>query len=599
MRLPNLTLVAVTAAAVAMMNLWPVVPPSARTAPDRPVILYHIAANESVSAAVPEGGLAPPSGAGPNRRFWVAAGRRGEYREVSATLLGQTDTFRVWAQDSTGVSANLMLRAAREAETAVQTGLLAALAERALEKRPDLLPVDLVYAELSAMGGYFSSADQPGERLHPYSNNTSAIYVSLASCSTSAGCSVALIRHELQHLLHYAVDPLEETWFNEGLSKLAEASDPPAPPTCTDFELFGWSSDPSLSGLHYDGAEAFLDHWRRTFGEEALYSVALDPRPGREALGGYLAYHRTGRTLDDVFLDWAVEQVSARLSADSGRAEPDDACPNTARHTLSDAVPARDSVSQYGCDVILVPERLEGEVQFAGSLYADLVPEFPPNNSLVWWASNGHTNHATLTAEVDLSRLQRPALRFWVWHEIEEWYDWAYVAVSSDQGATWLWLAAPAMTTKDPFGNSPGVGYTGSSGTWLQQAIDLSDRSGEQVLVRFGYLTDDAVEATGFAVNRVEVIDRENGASGGYLRWRNDGFQPLSTWTPQRQDYAVVALDAVDPAGYRVLPLGTDNCGRWEIERGSTEVLLVCGLTADALPTAYEVSGTAGPDRLR
>lgn len=599
MRLPNLTLVAVTAAAVAMMNLWPVVPPSARTAPDRPVILYHIAANESVSAAAPEGGLAPPSGSGPNRQFWVAAGRRGEYREVSATLLGQTDTFRVWAQDSTAVSANLMLRAAREAESAVESGLLAALAQRAVEKRPDLLPVDLVYAELSAMGGYFSSADQPGERVHPYSNNTSAIYVSLASCSTSAGCSVALIRHELQHLLQYAVDPLEETWFNEGLSELAEASDAPAPLACTDFELFGWSSDPDLSGLHYDGAEAFLEHWRRTLGEEALYSVALDPRPGREALSGYLAYHGAGRTLDDVFLDWAAEQVSARLSVESDEAAGATSCPNTAHHTLSEAAAVGDSVSQYGCDVIRVPERWEGEVQFAGSPYTDLLPEFPPNSSLVWWSGNGHTNHSTLTASIDLGGLERPALRFWVWHEIEEWYDWAYLAVSFDQGATWQSLAAPAMTTKDPFGNSPGVGYTGSSEAWLQQEIDLSDRSGEQMLVRFGYLTDDAVEATGFALNRVEVIDGGTGTSAEYLRWQSDGFRPLSSWTPQRQDYAVIALDTGDPAGYRVLPLGAGNRGRWEIAGADTEALLVCGLTADALPTAYEVSGIARPDQPR
>ncbi len=562
------------------------------------MILYH-AADESVLAAVPDGDVAPPSGADPTRRFWVAAGRRGEYREVATTLLGQTRTFRVWAQDSTGVSANLMLRAAREAEEALQGGLLSALSERALEARPDLLPVDLVYAELSAMGGYFSSADQPGARVHPYSNNTSAIYVSLASCSTSAGCSVALIRHELQHLLQYAVDPLEETWFNEGLSELAEGTDPPAPLACTDFELFGWSSDPNLSGLHYDGAEAFLDHWRSSLGEEALSSVALDPRPGREALGSYLACRGTGQTLDDVFLDWAATQAAARLSAEADEGVAAPVCPNPSRHALGEAEPIRDVVSQYGCDVIQVPARWEGEVEFVGSPHADLVPEFPPNNSLVWWSNNSYQNHTTLTTDIDLTRLQQPALRFWVWHEIEEWYDWAYVAVSSDRGATWQRLAAAGMSTKDPFGNGQGVGYTGSSGAWREEEVDLSAQAGQRVLVRFGYLTDDAIESTGFAINRAEVVDRATGALAGYLHWQSEGFRPLSPWTPQRQDYAVVALDTGDPAAGRRLPLDVHNTGVWEISGAATEALLVCGLTAGALPAAYEVHAAPLPDGSR
>lgn len=573
--------------------LWSVGEPAVVGAPGRDIILYHPVANESVPDGQPEGQISPPAGTGPSRDFWVAAGRRGEYREVSTTLVGQTDTFRVWAQDSTGVSAHLMMEAAQEAERAMHDGLLATLAERALEMRPNLLPIDLVYAELSAMGGYFSSADQPGTRQHPYSNNTSAIYVSLAACSTSAGCSSSLIKHEAQHLLQYAVDPLEETWFNEGLSELAEDADTPAPLNCTDFELFGWSSDPDLTHLHYQSVAGFLSLWRDELGEEALETVAVDPRPGRESLSNYLAYRGGGITLDDLFLRWSVAQVAPAPGAEGGNRKEVAVCPNPSRHQLDATEVLSDTVSQYGCDLVLVPQDWQGQVEFRGSRHADLIPEFPPSNSLVWWSRNAATNHSTLTASVDLEGLQDPVLRYWEWHDIEEWYDWVYLEVSADGGATWRWLQAPGMTTKDPFGNSPGVGYTGSSGEWRLEEIDLGNYSGEEVLIRFGYLTDDAIEAGGFAVNHAEVVDRESGIAAPYLRWQSDGFRPLSPWVPQAQTMAVLALDAEEPSSYRVLPLDQSNAGTWPLSGDTTSALLVCGLTAEALPTTYELRGIA------
>ena len=590
MKLPNLVAALLTAAALAVA-CSPGAEPTVADASPRHTLLYSVADNERVPDTLPEGEVPPPSGMGPGRSFWVAAGRRGEYREVTTTLVGHTDTFRVWAQDSTSVSPNLMLRAAREADTALQAGLLATLAERALMVRPDLFPIDLVYAELSAMGGYFSSADQPGDRQHPYSNNASAIYVSLSSCSTNGGCSAALIQHEVQHLLQYAVDPEEETWFNEGLSKLAEGAEAPAPLACTDFELFGWSSEPAVSGLHYRSAASFLTLVRDTLGPEALLEVAVDPQPGRQALSAYLTYHATGLTLDDLFLQWSVAQVAPTLiSSDGDSAEPA-SCPNLCRHELRSGATISDTVSQYGCDVVLIPGDWEGQLEFGGAATADLVPEFPPNSSLVWWSGNDSIGNATLTAAIDLRHLEEPWLRYWVWHDIEEYYDWAYVGISSKQGATWEWLRAPGMTTKDPFGNSPGVGYTGASEEWRQEEVDLRQYAGREVLVRFGYLTDDAIEATGFAVNRVEVVEAKTGVVQPYLRWQRDGFRPLSLWAPQPQSIAALALDAADPSRYRSLPLEQGNSGSWALNGQSTAAVMICGLTAGALPTAYELRG--------
>ncbi|MGV2433928.1 MAG UNVERIFIED_CONTAM: hypothetical protein LVT10_02660 [Anaerolineae bacterium] len=60
-----------------------------------------------------------------------------------------------------------------------------------------------------------------------------------------------------------------------------------------------------------------------------------------------------------------------------------------------------------------------------------------------------------------MTRTTAPELRFDVWHNIEEFWDYGYVMVSADDGQTWEVLSTEATTTDDPNYTAYGAGYTG------------------------------------------------------------------------------------------------------------------------------------------
>ncbi len=69
--------------------------------------------------------------------------------------------------------------------------------------------------------------------------------------------------------------------------------------------------------------------------------------------------------------------------------------------------------------------------------------------------------------------------------------------LSVDGGRTWRIIETPGTSPENPIGNGFGPGYTGRSGGRLPESVDLSPFAGEDLWVRFQYITDDAVNASG------------------------------------------------------------------------------------------------------
>src|SRR5690606_37783438 len=77
---------------------------------------------------------------------------------------------------------------------------------------------------------------------------------------------------------------------------------------------------------------------------------------------------------------------------------------------------------------------------------------------------------ATLTAQVR--------------YEIEQEWDYAYVILSTDGGATWEHVATNLSTSDNPNGQNFGNGITGSSGgNWVELTADLAAYGGKTVLL--------------------------------------------------------------------------------------------------------------------
>jgi immune inhibitor A len=105
------------------------------------------------------------------------------------------------------------------------------------------------------------------------------------------------------------------------------------------------------------------------------------------------------------------------------------------------------------------------------------------------------------------------ALTAKVRYQIEEGWDYAYVVVSDDGGATWTGVETNLSTDDDPHGQNFGNGITGSSGgEWVDLTADLSAYGGQTVLVGFRYWTDGAAVEPGFSIDEISIA---GGAADG------------------------------------------------------------------------------------
>ena len=98
-------------------------------------------------------------------------------------------------------------------------------------------------------------------------------------------------------------------------------------------------------------------------------------------------------------------------------------------------------------------------------------------------------------------------LRFWTWYSIESGYDYAYVQLSTDGGATFVNLPGNITTDTNPNGNNLGNGITGNSSTWRQGIFPLDNYVGQSVLLGLRYRTDQGTLNEGFYVDEFYPVE--------------------------------------------------------------------------------------------
>jgi immune inhibitor A len=88
-------------------------------------------------------------------------------------------------------------------------------------------------------------------------------------------------------------------------------------------------------------------------------------------------------------------------------------------------------------------------------------------------------------------------------YSIELDWDYAYLVVSTDGGATWTGLQTNLSTTTNPYGQNYGYGITGSSGgNWVDLTANLPAGN---VLLGFRYWTDTNTGGFGFMIDDLAI----------------------------------------------------------------------------------------------
>ena len=122
-----------------------------------------------------------------------------------------------------------------------------------------------------------------------------------------------------------------------------------------------------------------------------------------------------------------------------------------------------------------------------------------------WVDDESMTTHLTMTLD-PITLPTDSELTFKTFYDIEEDWDYGYVGVSTDGGATWINLPGNLTTNNPGFGQNLGNGITGSSGgNWLDATFDLSAYAGQSVMLRFEYMADFYVYGQGWMLDTIAV----------------------------------------------------------------------------------------------
>jgi hypothetical protein len=186
-------------------------------------------------------------------------------------------------------------------------------------------------------------------------------------------------------------------------------------------------------------------------------------------------------------------------------------------------------------------------------------------------------------------------LNYETWYDIEQDWDYVYLLASTDSGANWEIVTTPSGTDTDPTGNSYGWGYTGVSGggdpgdsIWTEESVDLSQFAGQEVLLRFEYVTDAAVNGEGFMLDDVSIPeagyseDFEAGDGG----WQAAGFARVENVLPQNFRLALIADG--DETTVQIIDVPADNVVDIPLDFSNVDnyTLVVTGTTRFTRQTA-------------
>ncbi|HET9905406.1 MAG TPA: hypothetical protein VFQ23_02160 [Anaerolineales bacterium] len=547
---------------------------------------------------------------GDQQTFWVSNTDDNENFQVTATLRYITDHMYFWIENGVSYLDSDVKRLGDTFENEMYpTNREFFGSERSpgIDNDPRIY---ILYAggTGASNGGYFSSPDEYNPLVLEYSNGHEMFVFNADNIDLATETAYSVLAHEFQHMIHFNTDANEDTWMNEGFSMVAEllngysvnydyvyVGEP-------DLGLTDWSA--SASNIpHYGQSFLYLTYFLDRFGEEATKSVIKHSENGLVSIDETLkelnttdAVSGAAITADDVFMDWAATMWLMDPSVGDGRYDYHN-YPDAPTITVSESVPncpqsTSGSVNQYGLDYFSISCEGDYTLSFSGSTVAGLIPADAHSGKYAFWSNKGDSSNMTLTRDFDFTGVSAPiTLSYSVWYDLETDYDYVFVEASTN-GETWEILTTPSCTTEDPSGNSYGCGYNGQTNSWVTEEVDLSQFAGQNVQIRFDYVTDAAVNGEGFLVDDVQVdaINYQTDFEADEGGWEAAGFARIENVLPQT--YRLSLITRGDTTTVTHIPLNADQTAEipLSLQPGEEAILIVTGTTRfTRLPAAYQI----------
>lgn len=412
-------------------------------------------------------------------------------------------------------------------------------------------------ADRCRLAGYFSARDLLPATIRPQSNERTMFVMNTQQFEGATYLDV--LAHELRHMLGNSYDSGEEDWFVEGGAMLAE-------------ELVGFSQIPQLRGsLFLQNPDQQLNSWTDEdtipyygqgylvnrylydrLGEALFHEFIVSPEPGLRAVDAVAADNQLEFTGIDLWLDWlaAMALRDARNVPDAFRWQGPELGPLTTEPVNTLPASFSTTVDQFAADYYELPSSGEVTVEFNGASVVSLLGTAAPSGDSFWYAQRANESNPRLTRTVDLRESDAATLAYKVFTDIEQGYDFAYVSVSTDGGRVWQPLTAEGMQGLDS-GDDPSDSalaprfYTGHTREWVTESIDLSPFAGQEILLRFEYVTDPILTFGGFALDDIAIpeINFHDDAETSDEGWIAEGFTRATTELPQTWWLQLITFD--------------------------------------------------------
>lgn len=511
---------------------------------------------------------------GDARDFFVVDTSRDVTQSVTAELLAIGEHIYVWVETGYNVTQQSAADFARAFDTQVYEQVRALWGS---EPMPGIDGDPRIFALFTGQmnpytAAYFTSQHTYPRSIEPNSNEHEMLIFNLSATGTSLnnGYVLSTASHEFQHMIRHHVDLDEVTWMDEGFASLTEhllgmddkTSTAMAFVNNPSVQLNDWGKG-SGSHAQYGASMLFLSYFEHRYGREALQQLSSSSLSDLQAVDAVL------RSMDqpnaDVFFaDWVLANLIQQPDTTFGYASEWDTLTEALSLMTVTRYPHQFGrrLSQYATDYytfVGLDAAGEMEIEVETHDIVPLVPLIPASGEWFVYSNKGDESNPRLTREFDLTQVDAATLQYSVWTDLEDLWDYGYVTISTDGGATWQLLSTPEMTDKDPHGRASGSGYTGATVQWIEQQISLDKYAGQRVQIRFEVVTDDAVNGDGLALDDVRIpeIGYTQDFEAGDDGWHMEGFMRIDNRLPQR-----AWVQAVQFSG------DTFNVERWLIGAG-------------------------------
>lgn len=549
--------------------------------------------------------------------FWTENSDSQTHHHISATLQYMTPHVYMWVEKGVTLDQKALVASADRFETKTYPTDREFFGSEWSPGVDNDVHLSILHArDLGEnIAGYYSSSDEFSRLVNPYSNEKEMFYISADSGGPQPNTSFydGVLAHEFQHMIHWNNDRTEESWVNEGMSELAAhlngfdvGGADVAYAHKPDTQLDTWN-DPSLGNAeHYGASYLFMDYFLGRFGETMTKAVVADKQHGINGFNDALAKAGRAERFNDIYADWLVANYLNRADAQPkgrfGYTDIKPPAPAIAQNYSQLPASGKADVSQYGADYIQLRNVPAGNltIKFDGQATVGLVDATLPGK-YAWWSNRGDDSDATLTREVDLSKVSSATLTFSAWWNIEDGWDYTYVEASTDGGKHWQVLRGRQSNDHDKSGNAFGPGWTGISGggkapQWMDERVDLSPFAGKKILLRFEYITDDAVNGPGFLIDDIKIPEinfSDNGENG------QNGWQPAGWVLTDNtlSEHWLVQLVSSSVTGVQVqrIDVGPDGHGQVTVKNANAgnQMLIVsveAPVTTERASYSYSIS---------